>query len=579
MIGRAMRTICRTAVLLPLLVVLLTGLVGPLPVSAGPTVSSPAAAPAGACFVLLPPADMGRRVTWSGAAGDGVWSNPGNWEGGRAPGPGDTVRLVGSAPDARVDAAFGGVVGGLSLGANYAGTLYLERALWVRGDLELAGGTLQGGDAGLDVDGAVRVRGGLLVTPAGAAMNVITLDIAAPGVVRLGPDGKLKLSGGGQPLQGDGLLDTMTYRPNSVEYTGVATTDITDAGPATDLRTALPAGFARVGALNLEAWEDRLFSAVIDPAGGYAYFGTATNPGIVVKVNLATFARVGALTLNEGEDSLISAVIDPATGFAYFGTSTSPGRVVKVDLADFTHAGALTLNTGENWLRSAAIDPAAGFAYFGTGTFFPGIVVMVDLATLTRVGALPLGTLEHNLCSAVIDAAGGYAYFGTDIDPGVVVKVDLATFTRVGALTLNPGEGSLAPAVIDAAGGYAYFGTATAPGRIVRVDLATFTRAGLLTLNEGEDFPESAVIDSVAGFAYFGTANSPGVVVQVDLTAFTRTGALTLNVGESSLTSAVIDPAAGFAYFGTNTYPGRVVKIALPQRRTWTIYLPVVMRD
>jgi len=42
------------------------------------------------------------------------------------------------------------------------------------------------------------------------------------------------------------------------------------------------------------------------------------------------FSRVGALTLNSGENYLNSAVIDPADGYAYFGTY--PGIVVRIDL-------------------------------------------------------------------------------------------------------------------------------------------------------------------------------------------------------------------------------------------------------
>ena len=72
---------------------------------------------------------------------------------------------------------------------------------------------------------------------------------------------------------------------------------------------------------------------MIDPAGGYAYFGTYTSPGIIVRVRLSDFTRVDALTLNTGEDDLFSAVMDPVQGFAYFGTLTSPGIVVKIDLA------------------------------------------------------------------------------------------------------------------------------------------------------------------------------------------------------------------------------------------------------
>ena len=50
-----------------------------------------------------------------------------------------------------------------------------------------------------------------------------------------------------------------------------------------------------------------------------------------MKVRLSDFTRVGALTLQSGEDWLYSAVIDTANGFAYFGTMTWPGIVVKVE--------------------------------------------------------------------------------------------------------------------------------------------------------------------------------------------------------------------------------------------------------
>lgn len=544
-----------------------------LPAGEGADSAATPVAPAG--FSVL--ASGGEVITWSGAAGDGAWSNPGNWVGGRVPGPGDTARLSGPAPNARVDAAFGGVVGGLLVGADYAGTLRLECTLWVQGDLEMAGGTLEGGEAGLTVGGAARVSGGVLVTPAGAAMNAVTLEIDAPGVVRLGTNGKLNLSGSGQPLWGDGLLDTTTYRPNSVEYTGAATADLTAAGPVQGLLAATPEGFSYVGTLTLQPGEEFLASTVIDPAGAYAYFGDWTTTGHVFKVDLSTFTQVGTLTLPAGEERPVCAVIDPVGAYAYFGTyATSPGRVVKVDLTTFTRAGALTLAFDEDSL-SAVIDPAGAYAYFGT--YYPGRVVKVDLATFTRAGAVALNAGEEVLVSAVIDPAGEYAYFGTQTSPGIVVKVDLGTFTRAGALTLNAGENSLESAVIDPAGAHAYFGTSTSPGIVVRVDLATFTRVGALTLNAGEDYLNSGVIDLVGGYAYFGASPmwTGGIVVQVDLASFTRATAVTL--GEKSLQTAAIDPAGEYAYFGTFESPGRVVKIELGGSSTWTVYLPVALKN
>jgi len=142
------------------------------------------------------------------------------------------------------------------------------------------------------------------------------------------------------------------------------------------------------------------------------------------------FARVGALTLDPGEDGLHSAAIDPNRTFAYFGTFTSPGQVVKVRLSDFTRVGVLTLNPGETGVQSAVIDPTGGFGYFATSFGGAGTVVKVRLSDLTRVGTLIVNT-GSLLTSAVIDASGGFAYFGTE-SRNLVAKVRLSDLTRVG---------------------------------------------------------------------------------------------------------------------------------------------------
>jgi len=371
-----------------------------------------------------------------------------------------------------------------------------------------------------------------------------------------------------------------------------------------------PAGWplALVDTLHLNLNEGFPWSAVIDAAKGFAYFGTSE--GIIVKVRLSDFTRVGALTVNLGQDNhLSSAVIDTANGFAYFGSYE--GKIVKVRLSDFTLAGTLTLQPGEKHLDSAIIDTTSGFAYFGTET---GIIVKVRLSDFTRVGALSLTnpTMIY-LVSAVIDADNGFAYFGASMTPGRIAKIRLSDFTYVDTLTLARSEDNLRSAIIDGAEGFAYFGTITKPGIVARIRLSDFTRTGALTLNEGEDtissalfftsgqfrtallgtatYPgrvvavdvtnimerqgtcilndnegdlESAVLDSANHFAYFGTYSDPGIIVKVSASAAPgRWGALTLNPGEGWLTSAVIDTTNGFAYFGTNTDPGKIVKIRL----------------
>jgi G8 domain/Domain of unknown function (DUF4214) len=552
----------------------------------------------------------GRIVDWRGGTRDHRWSNPTNWESGQIPTSADVARFSSlSASDAVVDKDSVHSVEGLVLEQGFGHTLALQADLLINGELAIAGGALDqgdhnlsawqykqtgghfaGGQARLTIDGEAIVSDGVLDTP-GKLMSVKSLHVDSPGVVRLASNAKLELSGSGEPLTGRGSLDMTTNKPNSVEYTGQASTDLTAAGPArafhtvgnmgqAEMRSKIQSlqgkdveapqaitGFSRIDSLTMTRGENSLFCAAIDTAAGFAYFGTFSGtPGIVVKVRLSDFTRVGALVLNSGESALDAAVIDPAGGFAYFGTLTFPGKIVKVRLSDFTRVDGLTFNSGEDAVNSAVIDPGGGFAYFGTQTS-PGIVVKVQLSTLTRIGALTLNAGENDLRSAVIDTGGGFAYFGTNNSPVKVVKVQLSTFTRIGAITFNSGESGLQSAVIDPAGGFAYFGTNTSPGRVVKVQLSTFTRVSAITFNSGENQLLCAVIDTAGGFAYFGTfvsASAPnGIIVKVQLSTFTRVAALSLNPSENKLRSAVIDPAGGFAYFGTQNSPGAVVKVRL----------------
>ncbi|MBI3088306.1 MAG: filamentous hemagglutinin N-terminal domain-containing protein [Candidatus Omnitrophica bacterium] len=515
---------------------------------------------------------------WIGPA-DGLWSNTANWSGlgGATPGAGDDVVFengpTGANTNSTVDASFGGTIGSLTTQSGYTGTITLGRSLTITtssgrsGALTLgtgatisqgantvvaesysqSAGTFTGGSSNLTLNGTATITGGTM-TLTSATTQVTSMTINAPGVVRMASNSVLNLTGSGTPLSGTGTLDVTTNTPNTVQYTGTATTDITAAGPLTAYHnlTLAPSGsgpMSEDGSLTLVDPENLLYAAVIDTTNGFAYFGTGTTPGRVVKVRLSDFTRVGALTLASGENDLRSAVIDPGAGFAYFGTYTSPGIVVKVRLSDFTRNAALTFNSGENLLVSAVIDPGAGFAYFGTYTS-PGIVVKVRLSDFTRVGALtlnagpPPSTAENILSSAVIDTTNGFAYFGTGQSPGKVVKINLATFTRVGALTLNAGENGLTSAVIDPGAGFAYFGTYTSPGIVVKVRLSDFTRNAALTLNAGEDSLSSAVIDPGAGFAYFGTdfvcwgscgSTPPGIVVKVNLV-----GSVTMRLGTAA---------------------------------------------
>lgn len=536
-------------------------------------------------------------VTWKGSQ-DQRWSNPGNWEGGRTPEASDIVRFDSrSGSEMVIGADSPGRLAGLVLEADYRGNVILKRDLVVNGDLILNGGTISTGNYSLNANslrqmggtfqgggGKLRIRdeaavtGGRLVTT--KYMTVHSLTIESPGIVTMAHNSKLDLIGAGEPLKGGGLLDVLTNRPNSVEYTGSVTSDVTAARPVkgalgvtgpskpemisqlggperqTDSAAATASSFSRSGALTLISRERHQAAAVIDTASGFAYFGTFSSPGIIVKVRLSDFSRVGALVLNYGENEIRCATIDPAQGYAYFGTLS--GDVVRVRLSDFSLAGSF--NVGGP-LAAAVIDPGSGFAYFGAYTG-PGAVVKVRLSDFTPVDVLELNQGEDGILSAVIDTTNGFAYFGTGTSPGIVVKVRLSDFSRVSALTLNIGEDELTCAVIDPVGGYAYFGSFSNFFHVAKVRLSDMTRVGGLYLNMGWSFMRSAVIDAANDVAYFGTGNSPGIVVKVRLSDMSLIGHLMLNQsGESDLFSAVIDTGNGFIYFGTETT--NIVKVRL----------------
>ena len=302
-----------------------------------------------------------------------------------------------------------------------------------------------------------------------------------------------------------------------------------------DLSGPLP---AKVGSLT-GTGEDYLGAAAIDAASGFAYFGTSTSPGKVVKVRLSPlpFTRVGALTLDPNEYGLTSAVIDPAGGFAYFGTNTSPGIVVKIRLADFTRLDALTLVSGENFLKSGVIDPGAGFAYFGTSTL-PGIVVKVGLSAFGRLDALTLYSQQvymNNLTSAVIDPAAGLAYFGTNTSAGIVVRMDISN--NFGTTTFV--SSSINPSAL----GQPVTFTATVSGVFFPTGAVQF-RA------DGEDLGTPVILTPMSG---------PGGVASVSTT--------TLTLGSHTITAAY----SGDSFHTTSTgklIGGQVVRLGAPATAT-----------
>jgi len=311
------------------------------------------------------------------------------------------------------------------------------------------------------------------------------------------------------------------------------------------VKIALGAGNAppqRIGAAALDPTESGIGSAVIDLVHGYAYLGTynpTVVPAKVVKLRLgagnAAPVRLGALTLGAGERELSTGVIDPPGGFAFFGSDhTHPAKIYKVSLGDGdalpTEAGVLQLAPGslgtgvyppdggnissadaglygELYLQSSVIDLAFGDAYWGTDTV-PGQVVKVSLGdsppatdyfTLypcrlldTRNPAGPLGGPALAAGARRTFTLSGVCAIPADAR-AVAVNVTVVGPAGSGDLSLYPSDGpASSPATISFGPGQIRANNATLP--------LTFSGSGALTVRNNSAGAVHLVVDA---FGYF----------------------------------------------------------------------------
>lgn len=565
---------------------------------------------------------------WTGSASS-AWTNRLNWNKKRGyPGDGgdgaDKWVFINTGSASIATPGSTTTLGGLQLGTGYSGTLTLGAALilnyegnnnglleinagtfsqstftLVAGNINMTGGVFNGNSGTTTIEGNVVVTGsGTKLNTTSGTMSVINMDISSSGEVEMGANGTLTISGSGTPLTGSGTLDAVTNTPNTIEYTGNGTTNITAAGPVTTYSNLKfkPKGFEREDAITLDAVTggQGINGEVIDTENGYAYFpnyvllGSGNIPTIT-KVRLSDFKQVGVLALAAGDEALNAGILDSANGKMYFGTATAPGRVIKVDIATFSREDSLDFpaGSGEDQISCAGVlDPINGKLYFGVfGTPNAGKghkIVRVDTATFTRDGAMePDDANYRDPHSAVIDPANGYAYFDyTGPADGAIsyaAKIDLTNFdyAHTNFITIPTGYAVHAIA-LDLANQYMYFASwnynnndVNDPERVYQINIdpdETFAVETTLAMSTGESDIQSGVFDSVNKVAYFMTATSPVKVIKIDCSdpaAISRVGSITLATGENNVNASVIDSDKGLLYVATWTNPPKIVKINL----------------
>lgn len=326
-------------------------------------------------------------------------------------------------------------------------------------------------------------------------------------------------------------------------------------------------GMNALGSLTLQSGEDNVRAAVIDTTNGFAYFGTYTDPGIIVKVRLSDFTRVGIITMPSGEGNFVSAVLDSANSIAYFGCdvgSENADRVVKINLSNFTRVGSLLLSSGpinkQYTLNSMALDSTNHLLYVTAG--FQPSITRINTNTFTETGFLDLSGIMVGGNATGWDISAGFAYVTDHSFPGEVQKVDLTTMATSGSLlTFDSGENDVTAAVIDTTNHIGYFSTF---GPVVKVDLNSMTRLSAINLSNGAngafagfyDVPNNQVIFVAAVDA---THNG---VYKIDIGSFSETGALSYDDTTVNYAS-VYDPTNRILYAPTSDSPSIIYRFSV----------------
>jgi len=304
--------------------------------------------------------------------------------------------------------------------------------------------------------------------------------------------------------------------------------------------------------------------------------------------------RLGHTTLtprhaSPDDKGMYGALIDPAGGYAYFFGN----YLTKLDIS-----GSLPVAVGTNVLTGqfveGAIDVALGYAYMPRASQTQGTIYRYALGagtnSVSAAGTLALAEPAWLGMSIVIDdsdpvAANHYAYVacGGNGGPAKVVKVQLATFTEVSSVTLTNAGSNFAWGQIDTQNGYAYFATyalynAPVIPQVVKIKLTPGPSApvylGYTNLGAAPVPLWTSSIDPVHGYAYYvtdrGSTNVPETLFKVKLgegdalPSPVPFGGVDFHTNEVQMISQVCDPANGFVYFGDdNTYPGRIYQFAM----------------
>jgi hypothetical protein len=191
----------------------------------------------------------------------------------------------------------------------------------------------------------------------------------------------------------------------------------------------------RIDAIVLDESERRLFSVVFDSIHGYAYYGTYTTPGRIIKVAAnpdMPLERIDSLILDNEHSLITAACIDLDNAFAYFFTDTDPIRVVKIALHENgppEYISSMSLDIYGEFITSF-VDSTNGYAYVGVSGNLYASLAKLKLSSgedpPVMVDIIRFNYDERDLSCSMFYPDEGYAFFAFNGNPGRIVDVTLS---------------------------------------------------------------------------------------------------------------------------------------------------------
>jgi hypothetical protein len=413
-------------------------------------------------------------ITWTGLAGDHLWSTAGNWTNNTVPGAGDVAIFNGICTglncNAQIDSNLS--VRGIILQNTYTGTLTqnASRTLTIgTAGYTQAGGTFAGGDSAMTINGVYSLSGGTFTATSGVwtQMNSSFLVSGAPTFNH--QNGTLKF---------DGSSANITVSPGTVTYNHVtfAGSNInTDLNAETMLVSGnlvlddiyyasgwINNGSIEVGENTQTTNNGKYGSAVVKIKGTGAQNLTGTSgyiPSVEINKPSGTLTLVGTITTKTNW-TWVSGTVDTGTSTVQF-TGDSPQSITpgafsyyNVVIAGFgvaqdLNAGTLLvgglLTLGDTYYASGSINNGTIEAYgdlltnnngkngsalvkivgtgaqslTGTSGYIPSVEINKPSGTLTMVGTI-LSSNNWTWVSGTVDAGTSSLVFYVQTSKSIV---------------------------------------------------------------------------------------------------------------------------------------------------------------